>query len=78
VSQRVAQLVGKKKTNKFNYIHDLKEELKKVSWATKSELLLCTKIVVGTTFCFGLGIYVVDLILKNALDSLNFIIKLIS
>ena len=71
-----SSLEGKKKPS-FSFIKDLKEELKKVSWTTKSELLMCTKIVVWSTLAFGLGIYVFDLLIKNALElikvSLHFI-----
>ena len=50
-----AQQASKKK-RVFNAIQELKEELKKVSWTTKEELKLSTKIVIGATFLFGLGI----------------------
>ncbi len=58
----------KKKKDPFTFISDLKEELKKVSWTTRTELLSATKIVVLATFCFGIGIYVVDLIVKGFLE----------
>ena len=48
-------------------IREFKEELKKVSWTTREELKLFTKIVIATTFIFGLGIYVVDLFIKGTL-----------
>jgi preprotein translocase subunit SecE len=49
-------------------IREYKEELKKVSWTTKEELIFFTKIVVITTFAFGIGIYVVDLVIKGVLQ----------
>ncbi|NGX46961.1 MAG: Protein translocase subunit SecE [Chlamydiae bacterium] len=58
----------KKKKDPITFISDLKEELKKVSWTTRTELLSATKIVVLATFCFGIGIYVVDLIVKGFLE----------
>ncbi|MFI5334708.1 MAG: preprotein translocase subunit SecE [Chlamydiales bacterium] len=48
-------------------IREYKEELKRVSWTTKDELKLLTKVVIGTTFVFGLGIYIVDLVIKGFL-----------
>jgi len=48
-------------------IREYKDELKRVSWTTKEELKLFTKVVVGTTFAFGLGIYLVDLVIKGTL-----------
>ena len=48
-------------------IHEYKEELKRISWTSKEELKSLTKIVIGATFAFGLGIYLVDLVIKGVL-----------
>jgi preprotein translocase subunit SecE len=53
------------------YIREFKEELKKVSWTSKEELFLSTKIVVGSTFVFGFGVYLVDLIVQGSLNGLH-------
>jgi len=58
----------KKKKDPFTFIGELKEELKKVSWTTKAELISATRTVVLATFCFGIGIYLVDLFIRGALD----------
>lgn len=57
-----------KKKFSFSFVKDLKEELKKVTWTTKAELLTCTKIVVFSTIVFGVGIYLIDLLIKGALE----------
>lgn len=72
---KVAQEVKKKQ--KRNYVQEFKDEMRKVSWTTKEELVVCTKIVIGSTFAFGIGIYVVDLILKGAIDGLHSLVLLI-
>lgn len=61
----------------FSFIQDLKAELKKVSWTTKEELLLSTKVVVVATFILGLGIYMIDLIVKSGLDLVAQISRLV-
>ncbi len=66
-----------KKKRAFNYIQELKEELKKVSWTTKEELKLSTKVVIGATFLFGLGIYLFDLVIKGALDLVALVVHFI-
>ena len=66
-----------KKRRFFGYIQELKEELKKVSWTTKEELKFSTQMVVAATFLFGLGIYVVDLIIKGFLDGIAVIVHFI-
>ncbi len=66
-----------KKRPLFGFIEDLKDELKKVSWTTKDELLLSTKVVVLATFLFGMGIYVFDLVIKGALDLVSLIARFI-
>ncbi len=60
-----------------SYISELKAELKKVTWTTKEELILFTKIVVGSTFALGLGIYGVDLLIKGVLNGFGALIHLI-
>lgn len=62
-----------KRRRVFNAIQELKEELKKVSWTTKDELKLSTKIVIGAIFLFGLGIYLFDLVIKGCLDFISIV-----
>lgn len=66
-----------KKRRAFTFIQDLKEELKKVSWTTLDELKFSTKMVVGTTFFLGLGIYLVDLVIKGCLDLVTLVVHFI-
>jgi preprotein translocase subunit SecE len=55
----------------FGYIQELKAELRKVSWTTKEELKFSTKAVISATFVLGLGIYLVDLVIKGCLDFIS-------
>jgi preprotein translocase subunit SecE len=71
-----AQQASKKK-RAFHYIQELKDELKKVSWTTKEELKLSTKVVIGAIFLFGMGIYLFDLVIKGVLDFVALIVHLI-
>jgi len=61
----------------FSYIQDLKEELKKVSWTSQSELGFSTKMVVLTTLFFGIGIYFVDFLIKNCLEFIKIVLHFI-
>jgi preprotein translocase subunit SecE len=65
------------KASTKSFVTELKEELKKVSWTTKAELIFCTKLVIGATFFLGLGIYLVDLAIKGGLDSIGMIVRFI-
>ncbi len=58
----------KKRKDVFTFISELKDELKKVSWTTKPELISATKVVVISVFVFGMGIYMVDLMVKGVLE----------
>lgn len=69
-----APLAGKKFSD---FIGDMKAEFAKISWTSQDELKLYTKIVVGTTVVFGLGTYVVDLIIRTALGTLGTFVKAI-
>lgn len=75
-SDAASQQVSKKKPL-FSFIQELKDELRKVSWTTKDELKLSTKLVVGATFFLGLGIYLFDLVIKGALDFVAFVVHFI-
>lgn len=79
VEQLSSQTETKPAQNKFgtSYISELKAELKKVTWTTKEELIFLTKIVVGSTFALGLGIYGVDLLIKGVLNGFGALIHLI-
>ncbi len=63
---------GKKKESFFRGVQ---QELKKVSWTSKKELLVSTKVVVVSTFVFGIAIYFSDLVIKGALDGLSIVMK---
>jgi len=74
VSQKMAALNAAKKKKaktKTHFFQDMKEEMKKVSWTTKEELAVCTRIVIGAIFALGLGIYVVDLSIRFILQSIG-------
>lgn len=61
-----------------NFVGEIKSEFKKVSWTSKEELRTYTKIVVGATFLFGLGVYFMDLIIQSALSALNIALRFIT
>lgn len=62
---------------KVSYFRSVQDELKKVTWTSKKELLLCTKAVIIATFVFGFAIYFVDLALRGALDGMGNIVRMI-
>ena len=62
-----------KKKPALGYIQGIKDELKKVSWTTKEELMLSTKVVIAVTFACGVGIYFVDLLVKGGLDFISYV-----
>lgn len=62
---------------KVSFFSGIKEELKKISWTTKAELFFFTKVVVIATFAFGMGIYMIDLIVKGGLEATGYIVHLI-
>ncbi len=62
---------------KLNFIESMKQEVKKISWPSKSEIFQSTKIVIGSTFFLGFSVYIVDLFVKGVLDSTARIIKML-
>lgn len=68
----MSTIVGEKK--KVSYLREVQNELKKVTWTSKEELLFCTKAVIMATFIFGLTIYAVDLGIRGVLElAANFV-----
>lgn len=65
-----------KKRRAREYIEDIKLEFKGITWTSKEELRVYTKIVVGSTFVLGLSVYLVDLAIQMALNSLTWITRL--
>jgi|CXWL01.1.fsa_nt_gi preprotein translocase subunit SecE len=66
-----------KKLRHKKYLQELKDELARVTWTSREELITCTKIVIGTTLVFGLGIYLADLCIKTVVDGLAAVFRLI-
>jgi len=66
---------GEKK--KLSYFREVQNELKKVTWTSKEELILCTKAVIFATFFFGLAIYGVDLLIRGTLDGVAAFLRMI-
>lgn len=59
-----------------DYVGEIKAEIQKISWTSKEELRVYTTIVVVATFAFGLGIYLIDLVIQTVLSSVAAIIHL--
>lgn len=74
---KVTPSVEGKKKQASSFIKGLKEELKKVSWTTKAELIFCTKVVIWSTVIFGIGIYLMDLMIKGALELIKMVMHFI-
>ena len=53
---------------KLSYFREVQNELKKVTWTSKEELIFCTKAVIISTFVFGFAIYLIDLTIRSGLD----------
>lgn len=62
----MSSTTGEKK--KKSYLREVQNELKKVTWTSKGELLFCTKAVILATIFFGFAIYFVDLGIRGAID----------
>lgn len=59
------------------FVGEIKDEFQKISWTSPEELKTYTKIVVGATFFFGIGIYLTDLVIHSVLNGLAMAIRLI-
>ncbi len=58
-----------------NFAAEVKQELKRVDWTSKEELISYARIVVSCIFLFGFSIYCIDLLLRSGLGAINFLVK---
>ena len=62
---------------KLSYFREVQNEMKRVTWTSKEELLFCTKVVVLSTFFFGFIIYLIDLTIRGSLDLAAVLVRMI-
>lgn len=80
MNEKKAQKQAEKFNEKgiVNFVGEIKSEFNKISWTSREELRTYTKIVVGATFAFGLGVYFMDIIIQTCLNGINFALRLIT
>lgn len=57
----------------IQFFGEMKQELRKISWTSKKELLKYTKMVVSSMFVVGFVIYCVDLVIQRSLSFIQFL-----
>lgn len=62
---------------KLSYLREVQNELKKVTWTSKAELIMSTKAVIIATFVFGFSIYLADLTVRGFLDGVGYVARLV-
>lgn len=60
---------------KVSFFREVQNELKKVTWTSKAELIMSTKAVMIATFLFGIAIYVCDLAIHAVINGLGALAK---
>lgn len=79
VETSVASTQSKQASDRAGQISEFfsqtKAEFGKISWTSPAELRAYTKIVVGTTFVFGMGIYLMDLGIQLVLNTLGIVMR---
>lgn len=71
------QNISVKKVKLRDWIEGIKQEIKTIQWTSPEELRTYTKVVVGATFFFGMGVYFIDYIIHGALNVLTWISRLL-
>ncbi len=62
---------------KPSFFQEMRQEIKKISWPSKQEVVQSTKVVIFSTFFLGFSVYLVDLFVKGVLDSTARIVKML-
>jgi preprotein translocase subunit SecE len=64
-----------KRASSLSWFGDVKAEFKKITWTSKDELKVYTKVVVLSTLFVGVGIYLLDLSVQGTLSTLSSLVK---
>lgn len=68
----VGGAVGRKVTGAFEgisgYLHDVRVEMKQVTWPTREDVKSTTGVVIGTVFFFGVFLWLVDMGVQHAVE----------
>lgn len=77
--KKTAQIASREAEGRkfFEFFAGLKKEFNNIAWTPKDELQVYTKVVVAATFLFGFLIYLIDLVIQGALNSLEYITKIL-
>lgn len=62
---------------KLSFFREVQNELKKVTWTSKAELIMSTKAVLIAVFLFGLAIYLCDLVIHGAINGLGALARIV-
>lgn len=68
---------GSRSKSSVSWLEGMRSEFKKISWTSRQELKVYTKVVIASTFVVGLGIYVLDLLARGALNAIGSLVKAI-
>lgn len=72
-AQATKQAASLEKFKLRDWIESLKTEIRSIHWTSKEELRVYTQIVVGATFFFGMGVYLVDVGIHGVMNFLMWI-----
>lgn len=61
--------------NPIEWFGGVKQEFNKITWTSKDELKVYTKVTVIATFAIGLGIYLADLVIRLGLTGIGSLVK---
>jgi preprotein translocase SecE subunit len=65
-----------KDKTRVSYLRAVQNELKKVTWTPRKELIVSTKAVIIATFCFAFAIYLADLAIRGTLEGIGALLRL--
>ena len=62
------QKIGRAPKRIIGFYNDVTSELKRVTWPSKKEVYGTTVVVLVTVFFFGFYLFLVDIVLRHAID----------
>lgn len=60
-----------------HFMGEIKQEFKRIEWTSKEEIRAYTKIVLGSTFFFGMAVYFSDLAIQGVLKAIHTLVAIL-
>ena len=66
-SEKKAEALKTQEAGRDSFFREVLKEMTKITWTTKKELIMMTKVVLASIFVFGFSIFFADVIIQKVM-----------